>query len=205
MWLSDLIPTGAETGSGLALQHRGRYLFMLAGRRYDLPAGSTFFAGIGGHCEPGETWLDCARREAQEELGAGVAIRSATATTYIDHNLAARPVALEDEPRPLCIYELWNPPDASWNKRGAGYVYYVVVYEATLDDSLRPSPQDLDAILWLSAEQVSLAARVPTTLQAVLAEGAEVAGKAPLPDPCIIRPQGTARALASLWEAQCEA
>lgn len=197
--LSDLIPPGAETGAGLALQHRGRYLFMLAGMRHHLDGESTFCAGIGGHCEPGETWLECARREAREELRAQVRIDSAPATAYIGRDGSVRPVAVDDEPRPLGIYELWNPPGAPWNKRAQGYVYYIVIYCATLDDAVQPEPGDLDAILWLTPAQLEAIAQAPASLGSLLEGGAEVRTRGPLPDGWVVRPHGTAQALATLW------
>ncbi len=71
--ISDLIPEGAETGVGLALRdERGRYLFFLAGTKFDCPPGELFYAGIGGHREDGESWVECAHREAIEEIGVDV-------------------------------------------------------------------------------------------------------------------------------------
>lgn len=205
MRLDDLIPPGAETGAGLALEHRGRYLFMLAGRRHVREGEASFFAGIGGHREPGEDWLQCAHREAQEELGAEVEIGSAPETLYIPHEGVPWVAGVEDTPRPLAIYELWNPPGVPWNRRGEGYTYYIVVYQATLDGAFQPQPGDLEAILWLNKEQVQQAAREPVTLADLLAGGAEVAvgaqHAAPPPDHWRLRPQGTARALAALWES----
>lgn len=198
MRLADLIPAEAETGAGLALQHRGRYLFMLGGPRHAGEGEATFFAGIGGHREEGEDWLTCALREAREELGSEVNIQAAAETTYIGRDLVARPVGVADEPRPLCIYELWNPPEAPWNRRGQGYSYFVVVYAATLSDTVRPHPGDLDAILWLSPEQLARTAEGPLTLQALLDDGAQMECRAQVEGSWTVRPQGTAHALAIL-------
>ena len=202
MYLSDLIPPGAETGSGLALRHRGRYLFELAGPRYASPSGATFYAGIGGHLEPGETWPACAQREAREELGCEVKIRPAERTAYIARDGELRLVAVDDEPRPLCIYELWNPPDGPWNERGEGYIYYIVVYEATLDDAAEPRPRDVDGILWLAPELVPRTAQAPMTLASLLESGAKLAARELFPGHWTVRPCGTAHALSILWRAQ---
>lgn len=64
--LADLVPEGAEAGVGLALQDAaGRYLFFLAGTRHGCPPGERFYAGIGGHREPGEDWATCPRSFAR--------------------------------------------------------------------------------------------------------------------------------------------
>jgi ADP-ribose pyrophosphatase YjhB (NUDIX family) len=68
-------------GVGLVLRDgEGRYLFFVAGSRHHCLPGERFYAGIGGHREEGENWLDCARREAQEEVGTGVDILSVPST-----------------------------------------------------------------------------------------------------------------------------
>ncbi len=89
--IADWVPASAESGVGLALQdEQGRYLFFLAGTRHRCPPGELFYAGIGGHREPGEDWLACAQREANEQVGTGIEIMSAPATWYVPHGAAAR-------------------------------------------------------------------------------------------------------------------
>lgn len=56
MRIDVFAPAGAETGAGLAVVRRGgRSLFFLAGTRHNCPPGELFYAGIGGHREPGES------------------------------------------------------------------------------------------------------------------------------------------------------
>ncbi len=125
----------------------------------------------------------------------------AAETLYIGRDRMPRPVAVEDEPRPLCIYELWNPPEAPWNKRGRGYTYYVVVYQATLDHAVQPHPRDVDALLWLTPEQVRRTAQGALTVQALLDDGAAMEAREAIPGHWQVGPQGTAHALAILWGA----
>ena len=74
-YISDFVPSGTESGVGLALRdEQGRYIFFLAGTRHSCPPDEIFYAGLGGHREAGESWVDCAYREAEEEIGTDVKI-----------------------------------------------------------------------------------------------------------------------------------
>jgi 8-oxo-dGTP pyrophosphatase MutT (NUDIX family) len=104
--LADFAPDGVTCGVGLALEDgAGRFVLCAAGSRYRCPLGQRYFMGIGGHREDGETWLDCARREAAEEVGAEVAITDAGRTWHLTPDGAVETVRLADRPRPLALYE----------------------------------------------------------------------------------------------------
>ena len=95
--IADFCPEGAEAGVGLAMQDdEGRYLFFVAGLRHTCPEGERFYAGIGGHREPGEDWLACAHREALEEVSADVEILSALTTWTIPQHGPVQQVDLTD-------------------------------------------------------------------------------------------------------------
>ncbi|MFN2290403.1 MAG: NUDIX domain-containing protein, partial [Anaerolineae bacterium] len=136
--ISDFCPQGAEAGVGLALlDDKGRYVFFIAGSRHYCPPGTRFYAGIGGHLEPGEDWLACAHREALEEIGTDVDLFSASETWYIPHNAFAWQVEVSDRPRPLALYEMIHPPGTP----RAGEVYRIVVYQARLHGLPRDLPE----------------------------------------------------------------
>lgn len=119
--INDIVPDGAEAGVGLALQDDcGRYLFLLAGTRFRCSPGELFYAGIGGHREKGESWPACAHREAKEEIGADITLRSAAQTWHLPHRSPPVRLALRDCPRPLAVYEMEHPPGTP----RAGGVYY---------------------------------------------------------------------------------
>ena len=195
--ISDFWPEGAEAGVGLALQDdEGHYLFFIAGPRHYCPPGELFYAGVGGHREPGEDWLACAHREALEEIGTDVEILSAPETWYIPQGGPAWQVEVTDQPRPLALYEMIHPPGTP----RAGEVYRIVVYRARLCSLPRRLQEDeVLAIIALTREQVIRGPNRKPTLAELLDEGARmVAGAAPIDGQIRLYPLGTARALAHL-------
>lgn len=195
--ISDFCPEGSEAGVGLALQDEsGRYLFSLAGRGLYRPPGDRFYAGIGGHLEPGEDWLTCAHREAREEIGMDVGIVSAPITWYIPQAGPARRVEVSDRPRPLALYEMVHPPGTP----RAGELYRIVVYRAQLYSLPGPLQEDeVMAVIALTREQVIRSLERRPTLAELLTEGARiVASVGPVDGQVRLYPLGTAKALAHI-------
>jgi 8-oxo-dGTP pyrophosphatase MutT (NUDIX family) len=193
--IADFCPAGAEAGVGLAIQEEtGRYLFFLAGPRHHCPPGELFYAGIGGHREPGEDWLACAHREAQEEVGTDVQLLSAPVTWYIPQRGAVQRLDVTDLPRPLAFYEMIHPPGTP----RAGELYRIVIYRARLYGSPKVLPQDeVLGIIALTAEQVLRGPERKPALAELIAEGARiVAGGEALDPQTRLYPLGTTRALA---------
>jgi 8-oxo-dGTP pyrophosphatase MutT (NUDIX family) len=193
--ISDFCPKGAEAGVGLVLQDaNGRYLFFIAGTRHSCPPGELFYAGIGGHREPGEDWLACAHREALEEVGTDVEILSAPVTWFIPQSGSARQVEVTDQPRPLALYEMIHPAGTP----RAGEMYRIVVYQARLCSLPRKlQKNEVLAIIALTREQVIRGPERKPTLTGLLDEGARlVASAEPIDGRICLYPLGTARALA---------
>ena len=197
-YINDLIPQNAETGVGLALRDdHGRYLFFLAGTKFACPPGELFYAGIGGHRERGETWVQCAHREATEELGANIELLPSSDTWLVSSDDEPRRIAISDDPRPMALYEMVHPEGAP----RAGRIYHIVIYEAAL---LQPHGQlpidEVRAVIALTREQVIQGPRRKPSLAKLIQEGAEIATLAePIDLNTRIYPIGTAAALAAIF------
>jgi 8-oxo-dGTP pyrophosphatase MutT (NUDIX family) len=193
--IADFCPEDAEAGVGLVLQDdEGRFLFFVAGHRHYCPPGERFYAGIGGHREPGEDWLACAHREALEEVGTDVELLSSPVTWAVPHGGPVRPVDLTDRPRPLALYEMIHPPGTP----RAGDLYRIVIYRARLRGLPHNLPEDeVLAVIALTEEQVIQGLDRKPRLADLLDEGAcLVAGGEALDPQVRLYPLGTARALA---------
>ena len=195
--ISDLIPEGAETGVGLALRdERGRYIFYLAGTKFDCPPGELFYAGIGGHREDGESWVECAHREAIEEIGVDVELLHSPSTWRISPDGNAESIAVSDQPRPMALYEMIHPEGSPH----AGGIYYIVIYDATLPEPPGQLPIDeVRGIIALTQEQVTQGPHRKPSIAELISEGAEIVSLAePVDLDTRVYPIGTATALAAV-------
>lgn len=196
--IDDFAPAKVEAGVGLALQdEHARFLFFVAGLRFHCPDGELLYGGIGGHREPGEGWLDCARREAREEIGAEIKIISAPQTWFLPADGNIRTIAVDDEegiPHPLAFYEMRHLPGGP----RAGRLYRLVIFSARLLSSLTiPAPDEVGAVLALNRQQIVRSLERQPTLAELLQEGAELLVSARPIDPSTrLYPVGTAKLLA---------
>jgi 8-oxo-dGTP pyrophosphatase MutT (NUDIX family) len=195
--IADFASEDMEAGVGLVLQDAGgRYLFFLAGTRHQCPAGELFYAGIGGHREAGENWLECAHREAMEEMGTDIDILSAPVTWHVPRQGPVQRVEVSDRPRPVALYEMVHPPDTP----RAGELYRIVILQARMRG--QPGdlpPEEVQGIIALTEEQVAQGLERKPRLAELLEEGASlVAGAGRIDSQVRLYPLGTARALAHL-------
>lgn len=196
--IADFAPDGVACGVGLALEDgAGRFVLCVGGSRYRCPPGQRFFMGIGGHREVGESWADCARREVREEVGAGVELRDSPRSWHLSPDGALEPVRMADRPRPLALYEMVPPPEAPDTGN-----YRLVIFRSSLvtpPGGLRLSPDEVAAVLALTAAQLVRCLELPQPLGSLLdSGGALLAESTSLDRATALVPIGTARALATL-------
>ncbi len=195
--IDDLVPEGAESGVGLALQDpQGRYLFFLAGTKFDCPQGELFYAGIGGHREQGESWVECAHREAIEEIGVDVELLPSHYTWVVSSDGEAERIVVSEEPRPMALYRMIHPENAP----RAGETYHIVIYRAALLEPPYDMPIDeVRGIIALSPEQVIEGPQRKPSIAELISEGAEIVSLARHVDMGTrLYPIGTAAALAAI-------
>lgn len=193
MKIMDYLPPHAEIGVGLALRLRtAEYLFFLPGKRHENGSFNEelFYAGIGGHVEPGEGLLDCGRREALEEIGLEIRYESNNTTFYMDSNKNIRSIEIEDEIRPLAIYEMIHPKGTPRE----GRVYHIIIFRALVDREPHDFQEaEVSGVILMNKDQV-LKGKRRATVHEYIQEGARVVGTT-LNNDTILYPIGTAEAL----------
>ncbi|HAL61255.1 MAG TPA: hypothetical protein DCP08_02485 [Chloroflexi bacterium] len=194
MRLGDLIPARETTGSSLILQEKGNYLFAL--ERGARGASTVYCYGLGGHKREGETWIECAEREAQEELGTRIELLSSKVTYYMNRHGELEKIGVDEEVIPLLLFEMVFPAEASWNPRNEGWIYYIVAYRARLCQA--PAPLDIEGLISLSEAQIRQTAEGEVTLGNLLDDGARLWEKEPIAREAKLTPVGTAWALSRL-------
>ncbi|MEF3312829.1 NUDIX domain-containing protein [Paenibacillus sp. GYB004] len=196
----ELMPEEAEIGTGLALRDRsGRLLFFVAGSRHRMEEGERFFAGIGGHLEPGESLTECAEREAREEIGAEVELRHAERTFRVSSAGVVSEIAVSDRPAPYVWYEMIHPPGSPREGRR----YQIVIYRAILAGPLSELKEDeVCGVIAMTDQQVAEASGRKPTLRELIGEGAGLVAALPGLEPeTRLFPIGTAAALSFIFQA----
>lgn len=199
MRIQELGPPDADHSTGLVLHWRGRLLFAVlpAYQWHDTTAGKlAHFAGIGGHLEAGESWVEAVRREAQEEAGVAVDLLSPDETWLLQEGNAPQDItatlAWPDAPRPLLIWSAVFRFGAPPNEQARHFVN--AVFEATLPDDVEPHPAaEMPAILALDGAQLRQTASAPILLGTLLDGGARIWEAGPVPRRTLMAPLGTAQ------------
>jgi ADP-ribose pyrophosphatase YjhB (NUDIX family) len=158
-----------------------RRLLLTLDREHAPADGVIRVGGVGGGQEPGETIVQCALREAREELSVDVELVSA-ARTYIDYSSGSRNLRIArctDEIRPFVF---WSVPrrDPKPYAPGlpAGRMLYGAMYLARPRGELEPG--DVEALLLAPPSGWPLVERMATIAEA-LEDGCRLLERVALP------------------------
>jgi ADP-ribose pyrophosphatase YjhB (NUDIX family) len=193
----SILPKNAEIGVGLAINYGNHYLFFLAGERHNCPPKEIFYAGIGGHLEKGESLLECAHREAKEEIDADIEIINSPITYYISKNSKIQEINVKERIKPFAVYEMIHPKGTP----NEGKLYYIVIFKSRLVSLPKNLKRDeVQGIIALTEDQIIKSLTRKSTLGEIKREGATiVAGAERISDETALYPIGTAKALAYIF------
>ena len=192
------VPEGAEVGIGLDLVKDDYHLFFLPGERYNFSDNQIFYAGIGGHLEDNESLIECAHREAYEEIGVGVKLISSTKTLYLPNgsNKSIEEINVSNSIQPLALYEMVHPQGS----QNQGDIYHIIIYKAELKEEPNHFKKDeVIGLIGLTDKQIIKSLNRKPTIQKLIEEGALIIGnKENINLNNIVYPIGTAKAIADI-------
>lgn len=137
-WIASGAPIYRTAPPDVPPMHLVSYFVPFDARRGELLLAAHRKSGLalppGGHCEPGETLWETARRECEEELGIPAVALPALG------------------PRPLFV-TVTQTSAASAVRRHTDVSLWFVLDVAADDPRLRPDPREFAGVRWLTAEQ----------------------------------------------------
>jgi|tagenome__1003787_1003787.scaffolds.fasta_scaffold20094011_2 8-oxo-dGTP pyrophosphatase MutT (NUDIX family) len=183
-----LLTGGRPFCAGILIEQDGNILATLSADNIaarDASGTDWFVGGVGGGQEPGEDLWECARREAREELGVGVELRSASVSYLHDiGDNSLHETRSVDEPAPFVLQRLKNSDPTKPFKPGnpAGHYTYLGLFLGRLNQAdavFRPNDDDIAALVWIPLKHWGVLADSPSweqlaTLGATIAAGGPI-------------------------------
>jgi 8-oxo-dGTP pyrophosphatase MutT (NUDIX family) len=155
-----------EPVSVVALAKRSHaWVFVVPKRFLSQPGAELPFHSIGGKRKPGEEWIEALQREAMEEIGARLEIKSSRLTRDITTSAEFESLELADSPRPYCVYKRTRELDPEVTERE---VLWIIGYEADVSAESEMEPRaEIAAIVMLSPNMLRRAARERITYEQI--------------------------------------
>lgn len=149
-------PFGEPMCAGVIISKQRRLLFSLADENRWRKVGGILqipLSGIGGGQEIDESFVDCALREAEEEMGCTVSLLHSP-TTYMQDELGYISEArLEELPAPLFYHRrkrMSNEPYG--DDLPGGDILHIANFRARAVGE--PTPKDIPGIIWVSPKSM---------------------------------------------------
>ena len=151
-------PINEPMCAGVIISRKKRVLFSLGTQdRWREIDGKVHIpvSGIGGGQEPGESFIDCARREAEEELGCPVILMHSP-TTYVQNEHGQMEAErFQAMPAPLFYHRRERDKNAPYaDDLPAGNIVHLGAFRARLD-STELAPKDIPAVIWIKPDSLA--------------------------------------------------
>lgn len=155
--INDMINSADPSAVAALVDRDGIWVFVIPKRFLVLAGEELPFHSIGGKKRNGEEWVEALQREASEEIGGQLDVKSSAFTRDITSSAEFDPLMLSDSPRPYCVYKRTRVIDPEVMEPE---VLWIVGFEAKLSPDVAIAPQsEIAAVLYLSQDMLRRTAR----------------------------------------------
>lgn len=163
--IGDMITSDDPSTVAALVDRGGIWVFVVPKRFLALEGEELPFHSIGGKRGNDEDWLEALQREASEEIGAHLDIKSSAFTRDITSSAEFDPLSLSDFPRPYCVYKRTRVVDPEVMEPE---VLWIVGFEAELSPDIAIEPRsEIAAVVYLSQNMLRRTARERITYESI--------------------------------------
>jgi 8-oxo-dGTP pyrophosphatase MutT (NUDIX family) len=155
--LDDMITPGDPATVAALVERAGVWVFVVPKRFMDIAGEELPFHSIGGKRNANEGWVEALQREATEEIGTSLEVKSSSFTRDITTSAEFEPLTLSNMPRPYCVYKRTREIDPEVVEPE---VLWIVGFEAELSAEAIVEPRrEIAAVVYLSRDMLRRTAR----------------------------------------------
>jgi TIR domain/NUDIX domain len=148
--LDEMIREGQRAVVVALAQDSGRRLFVIHQKLLDSQERTLEFNYIGGKRARSESWADALQREAREEIGSELIVKSSSYTRDLTSEAEFEPLHLTDAPRPYFLYRRTRAGSTEERKDD---VLWIIGYEAGVPVGALLAPSnEIAALVTMSPE-----------------------------------------------------
>lgn len=166
--LEGMVREGERAVVVALAQDSGQRLFVIHQKLLDRQESTLEFNYIGGKRNPNESWADALQREAREEIGSELVVKSSSYTRDLTSEAEFEPLHLNDEPKPYFIYRRTRTRSTEEKDD----TLWLIGYEARVPAGALIAPShEIAAIVTLSPELLRRTAREAITYDQIMNAG----------------------------------